>query len=314
MSFASPLWLVALLLIPGALALQVLARRRARRYAIRFPALHSLRAAAGGGAAWYRHLPVGLLLAGIAALALALARPHVTRRIAVDQASIMLVTDHSGSMAATDVQPTRLAAAEQAADTFMARLPSGVLVGAVAFSTAPDASQGPVASHAAARAIVDDEAAGGATDTGDALEVALQLLHAGSAKHPPSAIVLLSDGSANAGADPVTVAREAARDHIPIYTVALGTPGGVLQTNDPMQPVVPVPPDPALMQRIARASGGRTFTAQTANQLSSIYATLGSRLGSTTHKSDLTAAFAAGGLVLILLAAGGSARLSGRLP
>ena len=119
MSFANPQWLVGLLLVPLALAAQLHSRRRAQRYAIRFPALTTLRAAAAGAASWHRHVPVGLLLAGIAALALALARPHITHQVAVDQASIMLVTDHSGSMAATDVQPTRLAAAEQAADTFI---------------------------------------------------------------------------------------------------------------------------------------------------------------------------------------------------
>jgi Ca-activated chloride channel family protein len=314
MSFASPLWLAALLLVPLALAGQILSRRRARRYAIRFPALTTLRVAAAGAASWHRHVPVALLLAGIAALALSLARPHITHRVAIDQASIMLVTDHSGSMAATDVQPTRLAAAEQAADTFIGQLPGGVRVGAVAFSTSPDAAQGPVATHAAARTIIDNQSPGGATATGDALQVALQLLRGGDAKHPPSAIVLLSDGSANAGADPVSVARASARDHIPIYTVALGTPNGVLQTPDPYQPSVPVPPDPALMQQIARVSGGRAFNAQTANELSSIYTKLGSRLGSTTTRSDITAMFAAGGLVLVLLAALGSARLSGRLP
>jgi Ca-activated chloride channel family protein len=314
MSVANPLWLVGLLLVPLALAAQVHSRRRALRYAIRFPAVSTLRAAAAGAASWRRHVPVGLLLAGIAALTVALARPHLTRHVAIDQASIMLVTDHSGSMAATDVQPTRLAAAEQAADTFIARLPSGVRVGAVAFSSAPDAAQGPAAAHAGARAIVDGETAGGATATGDALQVALQLLRGADAKHPPSAIVLLSDGSANAGADPVTVARASGHDHIPIYTVALGTPNGVLQTPDPYQPSVPVPPDPALMQRIAQVSGGRTFNAQSAGELSSIYTNLGSRLGSTTRKSDITAVFAAGGMVLVLVAAAGSARLSGRLP
>jgi Ca-activated chloride channel homolog len=314
MSFSTPLWLAALLLIPLALGAQRVARRRAQRYAIRFPALATLRAAAAGAVSWQRHIPVGLLLAGIAALVLALARPHVTQRVAIDEASIMLVTDHSGSMAATDVAPTRLSAAEQAADTFIGRLPSGVRVGAVAFSTSPDASQGPLADHAAARAIIDGEAAGGATATGDALEVALQLLRGGDAKHPPSAIVLLSDGSANAGADPVSVARASGADHIPIYTVALGTPNGVLQNPDPYQPPVSVPPDPALMQQLAQVSGGRTFNAQSADELSSIYTNLGSRLGSTTRKSDLTALFAAGGLALVLLAAAGSARLSGRLP
>jgi Ca-activated chloride channel homolog len=314
MSFANPLGLVGLMLVPLALGAQLHSRRRALRYAIRFPALSTLRVAAADAASWRRHVPIGLLLAGIAALALALARPRITHQVAIDQASIMLVTDHSGSMAATDVHPSRLAAAQQAADTFISRLPSGVRVGAVAFSSAPDAAQRPETTHAAARAIIDGESPGGATATGDALQVALQLLRGADAKHPPSAIVLLSDGSANAGADPLSVARTSGRDHIPIYTVALGTPDGVLQTPDPFEPSVPVPPDPALMRQIAKASGGRTFNAQSAGELSSIYTKLGSRLASTTRKSDITALFAAGGLVLVLVAAAGSARLSGRLP
>ena len=184
----------------------------------------------------------------------------------------MLVMDHSGSMAATDVQPTRLAAAEQAPRTRSSTScrPS-VLVGAIAFSSAPDAVQAPVANHAAARAIVDAEVANGSTATGDALQLALQLLRGADKKHPPSAIVLLSDGAANAGVDVATVARQAAQDRIPIDTVALGTPNGVLPSPDPFQPPVAVPPDPQLMQEIAQLSGGRSFNAQSADELSSIY-------------------------------------------
>ncbi len=314
MSFAAPVWLGALALIPIAIAAQFAARRRARRYAVRFPALSTLRLAVGSGGSWRRRLPPVFALAAIAALVLALARPHVSYSAAVNQASVMLVTDHSGSMAATDVQPTRLAAAERAADTFINRLPAKVLVGAVAFSDSPDAVQAPETDHAAARAIIDGQSAGGATATGDALQLALQLLRGADPKHPPSAIVLLSDGSANAGADVSTVAREAARDKIPIDTVALGTPNGTLPSPDPFQPSVAVPPDPQLMQQIAQLSGGRSFNAETADQLSSIYKSLADRLGSVTRKREVTVAFAIGGLAFLLLAGATSTRWSARLP
>jgi Ca-activated chloride channel homolog len=314
MSFAAPLWLGSLALIPIAIAASIGARRRARRYAVRFPAVSTLRLAAGTGTSWRRRLPPALVLAAIAALALALARPHVSYSAPVDQGSLMLVTDHSGSMAATDVEPTRLAAAERAADTFIDRLPANVLVGAIAFSDSPDAVQAPQADHAAARAIIDAQNANGATATGDALELALQLLHGSDAKHPPSAIVLLSDGAANAGVDVSTVAREAARDRIPIDTVALGTPDGTLPSPVPFGPPVAVPPDPELMQQIAELSGGRSFNAQTADQLSSIYKQLADRLGSVTRKREVTVAFAVGGLAFLLLAAATSTRWSGRLP
>jgi Ca-activated chloride channel homolog len=315
MSFASPLWLGALALVPIAILAQVAARRRGRRYAVRFPAVSTLRlAAAGGLSSWRRYLPAACGLAAIAALALALARPRVSYSAPVDRASVILVTDHSGSMAATDVQPTRLAAAERAANTFIDQLPAQVLVGAIAFSSSPDAVQAPASNHSAARAIIDAQTANGSTATGDALQLALQLLRGADKKHPPSAIVLLSDGAANAGVDVTTVAHQAAQDKIPIDTVALGTPNGVLPSPDPFQPPVAVPPDPQLMQEIAQLSGGRSFNAQTADELSSIYKGLGRQLGSVTRKRDVTAAFAIGGLAFLLIGAMGSTRWSGRLP
>jgi Ca-activated chloride channel homolog len=314
MSFAAPIWLGALALVPIAILAGIAMRRRARRYAVRFPAVSTLRLAAGAGAGWRRHLPAAFALAAIAALALALARPHVSYSAPVDEASLMLVTDHSGSMAATDVQPTRLGAAERAANTFIDQLPAKALVGAVAFSSSPDAAQAPSANHALARAIIDAQNANGATATGDALQLALQLLRGADAKHPPSAIVLLSDGAANAGVDVTTVARRAARDKIPIDTVALGTPDGTLPNPDPLGPPVAVPPDPQLMEQIAELSGGRSFNAQNADELSSIYKSLGRQLGSVTRKREVTAEFAVGGLAFLLLAAMTSTRWSGRLP
>ena len=314
MNFASPLWRAALTLLPIAVLGSIAARRRSRRYAVRFPAVSTLRLAAAGGRSWRRHVPAALALAAIAALALALARPRVSYSAPVDQASVMLVTDHSGSMAATDVEPTRLAAAERAANTFIDQLPAQALVGAVAFGSSPDAVQAPSANHTLARAIINGQSANGATDTGDALELALQLLRGADAKHPPSAVVLLSDGAANTGVDVMTVAREAAHDKIPIDTVALGTPGGTLPGAGPFGSAVAVPPDPQLMQQIAQLSGGQSFNAQSADTLSSIYKQLGHQLGSVTRKRDVTADFAIGGLAFVLLAAATSTRWSGRLP
>jgi len=314
MSFTAPIWLAALALVPIALAAYLFARRRRKRYAVRFTAVPTLRAAAAGTASATTHIPAALALAAIALLAVALARPRINHRVAVSEASMMLVVDHSGSMAADDVSPTRLAAAEAAANTFIDQLPSTVRLGALGFSSVPDTVQQPVADHGAARALIDGQRAWGGTDTGDALQLALRLLHGSDRKHPPSAIVLLSDGAANAGPDAVTVARQAAHYRIPIYTVALGTPGGVLANPDPLAPPIAVPPDPQLMTQIAQASGARTFNAQSADQLSSIYKQLGNQLGSVTRKREITVVFAVAGLVLLLLAAATSTRWLGRLP
>ncbi|HWF75221.1 MAG TPA: VWA domain-containing protein [Solirubrobacteraceae bacterium] len=314
MTFASPLWLFTLALVPLGIAAARTAHRRAGRYAIRFPAVSTVQMATGSRSAWLRHVPAALALAAVAALALALTRPHVSYGAAVGDGAVMLVTDHSGSMASTDVSPTRLAAAEQAANTFIGEQPGSVRIGAIAFSSSPDAVQAPETNHNAARAIINGQAAGGGTATGDALALALQLLHGGQAKHPPAAIVLLSDGAANAGVNVLTVAHQAAKEHIPIFTVALGTPNGTLPNPDPFFPAVAVPPDPQLMQQIAQASGGRAFNAQSADELSSIYKRLGGQLGVVTRQREVTAEFAIGGLVLLALAALGSTRLVGRLP
>ncbi len=313
MSFAAPLWLAALALLPAAIAGSTAARRRARRYVVRFPAVSTLQLL-GAARSWRRRIPAAFALGAIAALALALARPHVSYSAAAREASVMLVSDESGSMASTDVQPTRLAAAESAANTFIDELPAAARVGAVAFSSSVNAVQAPVTDHAAPRAVIDSQTAAGATATGSALELALQLLDGSSAKHAPAAIVLLSDGAANAGPNVIAVAREAALDRIPIDTVALGTPDGTLPSPDPFQAALAVPPDPQLMAQIAATSHGRAFDAQSADQLSSIYKHLGTQLGSVTRKREVTVEFAIGGLALLLVAAATSARWSSRLP
>jgi Ca-activated chloride channel homolog len=318
MSFGAPLFLLALALVPAALAAHLMGRRRARRYAVRFTGVASLKAAAGATPAWRRHLPAALLLAALAALALALAKPQQTIAVPVQRASIMLVTDHSRSMMATDVDPSRLGAAKRAAHTFLAQLPAPVRVGITTFSDVPDTTQTPTTDHALVRRMVDAQSADGGTATGDALQVALDTLQreprGADGRRPPSAIVLLSDGATTVGRDPVEVAHEAARMKVPIYTIALGTRDATVPNPGFGPPFLNVAPDPATMRRIAVASGGRSFTAQDDQQLSTIYQTLGSQLGSRKKHREVTAAFALGGLVLLLGAAASSTRWAGRLP
>jgi Ca-activated chloride channel family protein len=313
MSLVDPLWLLALVLIPLVLVLAWAARSRARRYAVRFPAVASLAAAAAGaGVAWRRYVPLVALLAALAAFVLALARPQMSHRVARGDASFMLVLDHSGSMAATDVRPSRIAAAISAGNSFIDQLPSNDKVGLVGFGYSVDTAQQPTTDHNVTRRLLDEQVANGATDTGPALEQALTLLNGASKKHAPAAIVLLSDGAANEGISPVAVARTAKSEKIPIYTVALGTSGGVLYTN-PFGATQAVPPDPQLMRQIAVSSGGKAFDAKTADELSSIYKSLGSKLGSVERERDLTVwALVLAGL-LVLLALGSSVRTVSRV-
>jgi Ca-activated chloride channel family protein len=302
--------------VPLALRAQRRSARRKSTYTVRFPATGTLAqvlAAAGAGARWRRQLPVIALLAALAAMALALARPQVDSRVPIRGASLVLVLDHSGSMASNDVSPTRLTAAENAANTFIDQLPASARVGVVAFSTTPDVSQQPVTDHAAAREAIESQLANGGTDTGPALQLALALLHAGKRGHAPAAIVLLSDGAANLGINPVSVAAQAKRDGVPIYTVALGTPYGSINEGPFASPVA-VPPDPQLMAAIASTSGGRAYDAQTADHLSSIYQVLGQRLSTVAHRQDITLYAVLLAALLLLIAVVGSVRTAARLP
>jgi Ca-activated chloride channel family protein len=316
LAFASPVWLFALALVPLALLAYVASRRNAKRYAVRFPAVATVRQAAGVVPAWRRHLPAALALAALASLVFALAKPQRSVAVPIERASIMLILDHSRSMLATDVQPDRIGAAQKAARTFIDQLPSAVRLGAVAYSDSPDAVQAPSNDHGQARSIIDGAVADGATATGDALQVAIDALRRDvqKGKRPPQAIVLLSDGKTTVGPDPVPIARVAGQLKIRVYTVALGTRDATVPNPNPFGSPLSVAPDPETLRRISQASGGRAFTAEDDSQLSSIYKTLGSQLGTRKVQKQVTASFAIGGLVLLLGAAAASMRWAGRLP
>jgi Ca-activated chloride channel homolog len=314
--FETPIALLGLALIPMALAVQQAFRRRAQRYAVRFTGVSTLAAVMGTTPAWRRRIPAALALLSIAALVLALAKPNRTVAVPAEQASVVLVTDHSRSMMATDVSPTRLEAARDAARRFLDKVPGPVRVGAVAYSDAPDAVQAPTTRREDVRRIIDGLVADGSTATGDALAAALEGIARDrrSGHRPPAAIVLLSDGKTTTGRDPIQVARAAGRARVPIYTVALGTPGATIPNPYPYASPLPVPPDPATLREIARESNGRAYTVEDSGELSQIYQRLGSSIGTRKRRQEITAVFAIGGLLLLAAAAATSMRWSGRLP
>lgn len=317
MSFADPIWLLALLAVPALVALQAASRRRARRYAVRFTGVAALKQAAGTVPAWRRHLPAALLLAALSALALALAKPQRTVAVPVEKASIMLVTDHSRSMLARDVEPDRMTAAKRAAGRFLDQLPPTIRVGVTTYSDVPDGTQTPTVEHDLIRRTVNGQIADGGTATGDALQVALDTLQRleDQGERTPAAMVLLSDGATTTGRDPVDVAHLAGEARIPIYTVALGTRDATVPNPSAYgPPLLSVAPDPETLRAIADASGGRAFEAQDDEQLSAIYEQLGSRLGTRDEPREVTAAFAVGGILLLLGGVAASMRAAGRLP
>jgi len=318
MSLQDPLFLALLALIPLGLLLYKLAERRRLRYAIRFPALGTLAGLTVAPSPWRRRLPAALLALAVASLAVALTRPQRSVDVPVEQASVMLVQDASGSMDATDVSPSRLAAAVDAAQAFLDEVPPATRIGLVAYSTAPYTAQAPSTDRDIVRATLESLVADGGTQTGDALHSALQALGRNpdasappKEQVPPAAILLLSDGKSEGGRNPDDVAAAAGRLNVPIYTVALGTPEGVVE--GPLGQIIPVPPDPAQLRRIAQESGGRTFAVDDADRLEAVYESLGSQLGTTARKREITALFSGLGLLALLAAGALSVRWRGRL-
>ena len=315
MSFVSPLALLVLFAVPLALLAHVAAGRRRRRYPVRFPALATLAAVAAPEPRWSRHLPFGLLALAIAALAISLARPEKTVQVAVERASVVLVTDISRSMSATDVSPSRLEAARGAAESFLGKVPGELRVGLVAFSDSAQTLQTPTTDHDAVRTALGTLQPIAGTATGAGLGTALNDLkvRAGdnSARRPPAALVLLSDGSATDGGAADRVAEQAKRLRVPIYTVALGTPDGTIEIQGR---TLRVPPDPDALERIATTSGGQAFRAEDSDQLDAVYDRLGSQIGTKPEKREISSSFAGAALLLLGAALVSSLRLGGRLP
>ncbi|MDQ3740911.1 MAG: VWA domain-containing protein [Actinomycetota bacterium] len=314
MSFASPAWFAALAILPLGFLLYALARRRRRRWAIRFPAVATVAAVAPRPSAWRRRIPAALLALAVVALVGALARPQSTVAVPIERATVIMIMDGSRSMQAVDVDPSRIAAAKAAGASFIDRFPDRLRLGFVGYSQTPTITQRPTTEHDAVRSALDSLVADGGTATGEAIDVALNMLtERGQRGRAPAAIVLLSDGKSTDGRDPVEIARRARDMKVPIYTVALGTDEGVVPGGPYGQPL-PVPPDPEAMRRIAQVSGGQAYEIDEGDALERVYENLGSRIGTREQKREVSASFALGGLLLLAAAAGLAVRWRSRLP
>jgi len=297
-SFAHPILLAGLVVIPVALALYVRAERRPHGFAPPHLTPSVLRRRAG----WRRHAAVAGYGVALAVLLVALAKPQASVAVATEQARVMLLIDHSGSMLASDVEPTRLDAAKRAARTFLDAVPDDVRVGLEAFDQKADVLQSPTRDRDAVKQALRTITPSGSTATGDAVEFALQNL-SGKA---PAAIVLLSDGKSVRGTDPLQAARDAKARKIPIYTVALGTAAGTVKGES-------VPPDPQTLASIARTTGGSAFTAAGTSKLDQVYQRLGSQITKRKQTREVTNLFAAGALALMSASALASLAWFGRL-
>ncbi len=311
MSFDAP---ERLLLIAAPLALLVayiVGQRARRKYALRFTSVDLLASVAPRRAGWQRHISAGLMLLAVLFLVLGFAHPTRTVKVAKERGTIILTMDTSSSMAATDVAPNRLAAAKDAAKRFVDGLPPGLQVGLLTFDSSVTLRIPPTNDHPTVDAAIDGLGFNGGTATGSALHASLDAIKAlptdANGKTPGAAIVLMSDGTPTIGAQGETPAQTvanstaAAKDAgIPVDTIAFGTEDGTIERQGEQ---IPVPADPEAMKEIARGSDGKSFTAETSDQLNSVYDQIRRTVGYDNKQQDITAWFTGIGLLVAVLTA-----------
>jgi Ca-activated chloride channel family protein len=376
-SFAWPLALLFVLAVPLLLGTYVVALRRRRRQAISYSSIGLLRAAVPARTGWLRHVPVAALLAAIGVLAIASARPELTRDVPAQKTSIILALDESGSMCSTDLLPDRLAVAQRGALQFVNSEPSGTQIGLVLFNVYAELAVAPTADRAALDHALDHLTTGPGTAIGAAILQSLDAIaqvdpqvkpisnsvlgseatpselggtsgsggstsgtagtgaKSGSEGYVPDIIVLLTDGANNRGITPLQAAPYAVARRVRIYTIGYGTthPGPLECTpqqqggpggggfggggfgngsfggggfgggaGNPL--VADLPP----LREISLMTGGKSYTARTASQLSKVFANLSKDVKVQKEHDEVTAEFAIIGALLALAALAASIR------
>ena len=306
MRFDWPLALVALAVLPVLVALYLDRDRRRVASQASFGNPDLLPNIVDRSPGRLRYLPPITLLVALVFLIVGVARPHATVKVPREEATIILAIDVSRSMKANDVQPTRLDAARVAAKTFLDQVPDKFQVGVVTFATRAAVGVAPTTDRDLVNASLDTLKPGEGTAIGDAVALSLRVGQPQDkgAPVPPRAIVLISDGAQDGGRiKPTDAAQQAKRRGVPVYTVLVGTPDGVVQESLPggLRRIIHVPPSPETLQQVASDSGGQFFRALDTTQLSKVYEDLGSRLGKRSEDREITDVFAAvaAGLLLV---------------
>ena len=314
MRFDWPLALAALAVLPVMVALYVDRDRRRVASQAEFGNPDLLPNVVDRSPGRLRYLPPLTLLVALVFMIVGVARPHATVSIPREEATIVLALDVSRSMNATDVEPTRLDAARVAAKTFLDEVPEKFRVGVVSFATRAAVGVAPTQDRALVTTSLDTLKPGEGTAIGDAVALSVRVgqPQAEGAQAPPRAIVLISDGAQDGGRiDPSEAAQQAKRLGIPVYTVLVGTPDGVVEEEltGGYKRITRVPPNPETLEQVAKESGGEFFAAPDAEGLSRVYEELGSRLGTRKEDREITDVFAALAAGLLLIGATTSAFL-----
>ncbi len=343
MSFLwSPL-LVLLSIVPFIVVAYILLLRRRRRFTVRYSSLSPVREAASHQTWLRRHLPFALFLLALTSLILALGRPVATVTVPSNQATIILAIDVSRSMCATDISPNRLEVAKDAAQAFVQNHRSGRQIGIVAFAGFAELVQPPTTDTRALHGAIENLTTARRTAIGSAILRSIDALaevddriapsdnvsaSSGIFDLPPSEvelsphiIVLLTDGSSNAGPFPLTAAAQAVSRGIRVYTIGYGTVNntspmdcgdnfgdqfgfgwGGSQWNQQNFRDFRLQLDETTLKQIADMTGGAYYAATSANELEEVFQNLPSYVIVTRETIEVSVFFTAFAALMILLA------------
>lgn len=305
------LWLLAA--VPALVPAYLLVLRAKRKAVLRYASLSIIKGAMGRRQKIRRHIPPVLLLLGIAAMLVAVARPVAIITLPANYETVILAIDVSGSMRAQDVEPDRLGAAKAAAKAFIAEQPGGARIGIVEFSASAALVQPPTLAREDLLRAIDALQPQNATAIGDGIVVSLKAifpedeLDAGAAANPvqpgsyaSAAIILLTDGQNSAGRDPVEGARMAAERGVRVYTVGVGTESGQMPPGEGWAMHVGL--DEATLRTIAELTGAEYFHASSAFELQKVYEKLNSKLVLDKKSTEISALFSAAAALSVVLA------------
>jgi len=341
MSFVWPDFLWSLLALPLLVALYWWLLHRRKKSTLHYPSLSIVKQAMGRGPGWRRHVPPAMMLLAVATLLMASARPRAVVTLPLQQETIILAMDVSGSMRATDVLPNRMVAAQEAAKAFLNDLPSNVRVGVVSFAGTAAVVQPPTQNREDIVAAIDRFQLQRGTAIGSGIVLSLatifpdagidlsqitgqRAMPLGPGDKPPkeftpvapgsfnsAAIVLLTDGQRTTGPDPLDAAKMAADRGVKIYSVGVGTKEGETIGFEGWSMRVRL--DEETLKNVANLTRGEYFYAGTAADLKKVYQSLSSRLIVEKKETEITAFFAAAAAALVVLAAGLSVWWFGRV-
>jgi len=317
MHFRSPYWLFVLVAVAVVAVAYLLVALRRRRFSARFSNASLLASVVPRRPGWRRHLTFALLLVALTVLSLGVAGPTKSVRVPQERATVMLAIDVSLSMQATDVLPSRLQAAQQAAAAFADLLPKQINLGLVKFGRSGDVLVPPTQDRESVKQAIAGLQLEEYTAIGEGVLACLDAMNTFSRtsttpgeKPAPARIVLLSDGYNTVGRSVATAAAAAKKANTPVSTIAFGTDGGTVDVQGMVQAV---PSDKVTLRGLAEATGGSFHTATSVEELKSVYKDIGSQIGYTHAQRDISWRFMFAGLLLALAAGSVSLLWSGRL-